>query len=392
MEETEQGKKQPRKKSPQPLLIAVIFVFCLLMNGAYIVMEKHDPEMSRRLFGFYQRYVFPIISTPFAFLTDKLPFSLGEMLIIAALIIIPLSIVIFILLTIIKRKDAAFKRGLRRVYGLLYAWVIAYVMLTETLGCFVLYHTPTFAELNDYPQDTYTASQLEQLCDYLIIRANNLSMQVQRDDEGRFILTADLDKTAKAAMKKLGKKYPQLSGYYATPKTVKNSFFMSQQYLMGIYFPFTIEANYNTEMYPLNAPDTVCHELAHTKGFIREDEAGFIAFLACDGSDDIEYQYSGYIRALKFVYNKCEENCDDKTVGRLYNMMSDGVIIDVKANSAYWQEVQESDEGLLNSQKVAEVSDKAMEASLKLNGIEDGKQSYGRMADLMLDWYFSQQE
>lgn len=33
-----------------------------------------------------------------------------------------------------------------------------------------------------------------------------------------------------------------------------------------------------------------------------------------------------------------------------------------------------------------------METSLKLNGVEDGKRSYGRMVDLLLDWYFMQQE
>ena len=56
------------------------------------------------------------------------------------------------------------------------------------------------------------------------------------------------------------------------------------------------------------------------------------------------------------------------------------------------QEVQESDKGLIDSKTVAEVSDKAMETSLKLNGVEDGKRSYGRMVDLLLDWYFMQQE
>ena len=65
---------------------------------------------------------------------------------------------------------------------------------------------------------------------------------------------------------------------------------------------------------------------------------------------------------------------------------------DWNGNVDYWQEVQESDKGLIDSKTVAEVSDKAMETSLKLNGVEDGKRSYGRMVDLLLDWYFMQQE
>lgn len=391
MVEHHQVVRDTRIRKAQRTLILILAGFCILANGAYVLLEKYSPETSVKVFGFYQRYVFPIISTPFAFLTDKLPFSLGEMLIIAAVIILPLSLIAFITLMIVKRKNRDFRRGAGRVYMLFLGWVAVYVLLTETLGCYVLYHGPTFAEQNDYPQDTYTAAQLEQLADFLIIRTNDLSMQVKRDTEGKFILTADLDDTAKAAMKELGERYPQLGGYYATPKAVKNSFFMSQQYLMGVYFPFTMEANYNDEMYSLNAPDTVCHELAHTKGYIREDEASFIAFLACDGSDNIDYRYSGYIRALKFVLEKCEQHCSEKTVSRLYNMLSDGVRIDWNSNSEYWSEVQQSDEGLFDSEKVAEVSDKAMEASLKLGGVEDGKQSYGRMTDLLLDWYFSEQ-
>ena len=43
--------------------------------------------------------------------------------------------------------------------------------------------------------------------------------------------------------------------------------------LMGIYFPFSMEANYNQDMYKAKLPDTICHELAHTKGYIQEDEA-----------------------------------------------------------------------------------------------------------------------
>lgn len=368
-----------RRKIQRTVIISLTAV-CVLLN----VLAWNSEKFSR----FYMQRVFPKITAPFARLTSGLPFSLGEVLIVIALIGVPLSVIAFIVLMIVKRKNRDAKRTIRRVYGYTYAWIFVYILLTETLNCFVLYHSPTFAELYGYPQDKYTAGQLEQLADRLIAETNALSEQVKRDEKGQFVLTADLDETAEKAMLSLAEDYPQLDGFYASPKAVKNSFFMSQQYLMGIYFPFTMEANYNDEMYSLNMPDTVCHELAHTKGFIREDEANFIGFLACHGSDNAEYRYSGYIRALKYVMSECEENCTEETVSRLYNALSDGVRADWNGNVDYWQEVQESDEGLIDSETVAEVSDKAMETSLKLNGVEDGKKSYGRMVDLLLDWYF----
>lgn len=372
-----------RRKRQRSVIIALI-IFCIAMNvAAYL-----SPRFSR----WYMREIFPEISSVFARLTSLLPFSLGEVLIIIALVGVPLSLIALIVLLTAKRKSRDSRRKIGRVYAYIYAWIFVYIILTETLNCFVLYHTPTFAEMYDYPQDKYTPAQLEQLADYLAAETNALSEQVQRDKEGKFVLTADLDKTARSAVQGLAKDYPQLSGYYPKPKAVVNSFFMSQQYLMGIYFPFTMEANYNDEMYPLNLPDTVCHELAHTKGFIREDEANFIGFLACYESGNVEYQYSGYIRALKYVISKCEDNCSEETVNRLYSSLAEGVRADWNGNVDYWQEVQESDKGLIDSKTVAEVSDKAMETSLKLNGVEDGKRSYGRMVDLLLDWYFMQQE
>ncbi|MBQ1537141.1 MAG: DUF3810 family protein, partial [Ruminococcus sp.] len=72
--------------------------------------------------------------------------------------------------------------------------------------------------------------------------------------------------------------------------------------------------------------------------------------------------------------------------------ISDEVLTDWNVNIEHWQKVQKSDEGLFDSEKVAEVSDKVSDASMKLNGVEDGKKSYDRVTDLLLDWYFMQQE
>lgn len=372
-----------RREKQLAVIIPVLFV-CVVLNA-----------IAWKSSGFARGYMedfFPNISKPYAMLMEKIPFSFGELLIQIGLWIVAVSTPVFILLMIVKRKSPDFKRTLKRIYGYFYAWVLTFVMLTETLNCFVLYHTPTFAKMYGYPGQWYTPSQLEQLCDHLIAETNAAAKEVKRDKDGRFVLTADLDKTATASMRKLSKEYPELGGWYTTAKPIKHSFFMSQQYTMGIYFPFTMEANYNTEMPELNLPDTICHELAHTKGFMREDEANFIAFLACDASDSADYRYSGYIRAMKYVLAQCEENCSQETVQRLHDSISDEVYADWNANREHWQEVQESDEGLFDSEKVAEVSDKVADTSMKLNGVEDGKKSYDRVTDLLLDWYFMQQE
>lgn len=53
---------------------------------------------------------------------------------------------------------------------------------------------------------------------------------------------------------------------------------MSYLDISGIYCPFTFEANVNVHMNDVLIPVTMCHELSHLSGYMREDEANFIAF------------------------------------------------------------------------------------------------------------------
>ncbi len=386
----DKGKKGGGSGQKQRLFIAIFVIISVFVLAFPKLTGKYIPEFNSDVAKLYMQHIFPLITLPYSWLTDKIPISFGEILIIAALVLIPLSLMIVIIVSVAKKPSGDTKKKVRHFFAYFWAWVLTFVLFTETFNCYALYNAPSFTEIyTQYPGDTYTAAQLEQLTDFLIYETNTLSGEVKRDDKGKFVLTADLDETAKAAMKGLSRQYPQLKGFYTTPKAIKNSFFMSQTNLMGIYFPFTMEANYNNEMVELNLPDTVCHELSHTKGFIREDEANFIGFLACYSSDNNDYRYSGCVRALRYALSKCEENCSKDTVSRLYGSLSDGVRADISANNEYWESVRKSDEGVFNSEKVAEVSDKAMEASIKFGGVEDGKKSYGRMVDLLLDWYYN---
>lgn len=363
------------KLNKNRIALIIIFSVCILLN----ILAWN----SRPFCDWYGEHILPFWMSAFGRPIALLPFSLGEIMIIIAVALVLLTIpALIVLLIVLKRR----RKTVLKVCGLIYIWIIAFIVVTETLNCFILYHRSTFGDTYGIPTAEHSSSELVELCDYLIANTNALSKQVPRAEDGTFILTADLDETARKAMAALGDEFPQLSGYYVTPKPIINSFFMSQQYLMGIYFPFSLEANYNKEMYSSNLPETVCHELAHTKGFMLEDEANFIAFLACDRCDNVEYRYSGYLRALKYVLSEVKDNCSDAEISKAYGSLAMEVVVDINGNSAYWRKVEESDEGLLPSKTVAKISDAAMETSLKLNGVEDGKKSYGRMVDLLLNY------
>ena len=378
-ENSEKTDKKSRKKlSKQFIALCTLLAVMVILN---IVAWE-----SRAFSDFYAAHIYPLWTQTYGWLTSLLPFSFGEILIMIAAFGIPLSLAAMVILLIVMKGR---RKKVAKIFGFVYGWIIAFVVTTETLNCFILYHCSTFAELNCIAVTEHTDEELEALGAQLVEEINACAEDVSRDENGRFVLSADLDDTARNAVAGLSDEFKNLDGYYVKPKSIICSFFMSQMDLMGIYFPFSMEANYNADMFAAKQPATICHEIAHTKGYIQEDEANFIAFMACERSDNADYRYSGYLSALTQVRNKIFEYADyDKKVA-FDNSISDLVWTDMDANSEYWENVKEADDTVFDSQTVSEVSDKAMETSLQLNGVEDGKKSYGRMVDLMLNYYYS---
>lgn len=188
-------------------------------------------------------------------------------------------------------------------------------------------------------------------------------------------------------MRKLGEKFDVLSGDYPDPKGLAMSGFYSQQYIMGYYFPFSMEANYNRQMYLTNIPVTMCHELSHLKGFIREDEANFIGYLACVDSDDSLFRYSGYLSVLGYLDRDFFRAVgEDSEVYLAHPLISDLVMEDKKfLTQETWEKVEEK--AVLKTETVKQAADAFLDTTLTLNGVEDGRISYSRVVDLLLQYY-----
>jgi len=144
--------------------------------------------------------------------------------------------------------------------------------------------------------------------------------------------------------------------------------------IVGVYFPYTGEPNFNNDVPEPARGSSVCHETAHRQGFAREDEANFIAYLVCTNSGDDYLRYSGYFLALNHAMNRLYA-ADRGAYIELRAQYSEGVTADFKAKNAYWRMF----EGIVE-ERVTQLNDDF----LKSHNQSDGTQSYGRMVDLML--------
>ena len=358
----------------------------------------------------YAEHIFPVWLNTFARLTSKVPFSVGEIMLVLAVAITVFGIVFFMINLIMHGR---FSLTLKK-YGKAYAWLVLVVCYVMTFNCFILYHATGFTqkyvvnanspetmvvdisddavaqalqtEMSD-SSNIYTRKNLTTLRNYLVEKCNTLSEQIERDENGNIIYDKDIIEESVKAMQKMGEKYDQLSGFYVSPKYLSCSGFFSQQYIMGYYFPFSMEANINSAMYITNVAPTVCHELAHTKGFMYEKDANLIGYLACINSDDTFLQYCGYLSVLNYVNNDFYETIGkNKEVYKKNTRISDCVADDnIFLTKENWQAVEKK--AVVKTATVKKVSATLMETSLKMNGVEEGMKSYNEVVGLLIDYY-----
>ena len=367
-----------------------------------VIMLNYLAWRSREFCDWYIDHIFPVWLNTYARLTSALSISVGEIMLILAVGITAFGIGFFIYNLIRRGK---YTTGLLK-YGRTYAWIVLVVGYVMTLNCFILYHATGFAqkymvketgtmvvdmsdtavvEVDTKGKSAYTKKNLATLRDYLVEQCNTLADQIDRDEQGTAVYSGDLIAESVHAMETMGQQYDRLSGYYVTPKYLKCSEFFSQQYIMGYYFPFSMEATINSVMYITNVAPTVCHELAHTKGFIFENDANMIGYLACIQSDDTFLQYCGYLSVLNYVNNDFYKSVNKSTYKK-HVRISDRVADDnVFLTREDWQAVEKT--AVVKTSTVKKVSNNFLNTNLKLNGVDEGIQQYNEVVNLLLDYY-----
>lgn len=371
-----------KKKGAAFWLPIIIIIVCLVFLAVC--------WFSTTVSDLYVTYVFPVITGAYGRLTSLADFSVGEKLLVFVVCFIAFCILFIITRIIAGRffKEGAVDRHTKAFSRYLIRFSVVLLTITAilmTFNCFVLYHTSGLQVKNSRNSEDYTIEDLATLRDYVVKKCNELSEVVPHDENGNVKYDGDMKSTAIEAMQNLGSEYPRLSGYYVTPKALYFSDFMCQQYMQGYYFPFSMEANYNDKMNLMNKPFTMCHELAHTHGYIYEDEANFFGFLACIDSEDIVFQYSGYLGVLNYINNDFYRAVSKEEYNS-HVKISDRVKYDNEfVSQEGWKEIEEN--AILPTETVKKAADTFIDTNLKVNGVSSGKASYSHVVGLIMDYY-----
>ncbi|MCL2633383.1 MAG: DUF3810 domain-containing protein [Oscillospiraceae bacterium] len=371
----------------KPLIYIAATVFLSIVLGV----------ISRLSVGFSDWYsvnVYRLAVNIFARISGIFPFSVAEILIIY---LVPASIAAIVIIIIkgVKTKDKKRRAlfGLKVFMGTL--CTASTLLLLFIMNCGINYNRREFLHGENVDISHIGDEELWVIFNIVLDEFNAVLPLIHTDENGAFVLTGDLSKSAPEAMRAAAKLYPSLDTYYPRPKPVINSEIMSHFTILGVYSPYTIEANYNNAALDSEKPLTACHELAHLTGFMREDEANFIAFIACRESGDPELMYSAYLNII-FRLANAFDSIDYYLAA--HDLIPEQAHRQREMQYDYWWkyfyriiETVDEDTGevieIIKSAPASDISEEVNDAYLKSQGMGDGVKSYGRVLDLIIAFY-----
>lgn len=171
-------------------------------------------------------------------------------------------------------------------------------------------------------------------------------------------------------------------GGFSDPKPLLLSGAATWLDIRGVYIPFTGEATYNEKLMDCDLPFHIAHIKAHQRGFAREDEANFIAFVVCIKSNEPYVRYSGYLHGMKVLDFLAKSDMQD--VQALRAMIVPGAMADIQARETFGARSK--------SPVLSGISDGAINIYLRANRIRGGLKNFVEDTPLIVNYMLKNPE
>ena len=350
-------------------------IWCIVAYGiaALALLIYLIARISPAFADVFNQNVSELFRRTLATLTNFIPFSLGE----ALILLLPVGFGLTVWYAAKYRCDTW--RSTWSFVGILLA------VLSLILSMFVFtfatgYHGRTLDQKLGLAQKEVSAEELYQTALILAQKVNEEQANLVYADDGFSVMPyslSDMNDKLLDAYDDFCEQHAFIDHFDTRLKPVMLSELMNYTHITGVYSYFTGEANIDIAFPDYTIPYTAAHELAHQRGIAREDEANMIAFLVCMESDDAYIRYCAYLNMYEYVSNALYRANPD-----LYAQARATLDADVRgemiAYSNFFSKYQNS--------TASSVSGAVNDTFLKFQGTE-GTASYGMVVDLTVAYY-----
>jgi hypothetical protein len=363
--------QRPVRNYEKLSLFSKLVLFSIPPTALIYLLARLSPAFA----DFFNRYISQPLRMLYAAVTNVLPFSLGE----AMLLLLPLALGL-LLYHAIRHRIHSRRATLIYVAEIACVAVLFLVIFVWNFG--VGYYTAPLHHKDklDLERQEVSAEDLYQTALILVDEVNQLAVEQSYRADGFSVMPytiSEMNDRLMEAYRDFCSDYDFIDTFQSRVKPVMLSEPMSYTHITGVYSYFTGEANINAIFPEYSLPYTAAHELAHQRGIAREDEANFIAFLVCIRSDDPYLRYSGYLNLYEYVASALYQASPE-----LYFDSRSKLITPVRqemiAYSNFFDRYRDS--------KVSEVSGAINNTYLQMQGTQ-GTRSYGLVVDLAVAYY-----
>lgn len=312
--------------------------------------------------GFYQ-----LSSVAQRSVSALFPFALGDFL-YGTLILYCLWHIFTVLRKAVRKQLSAESRFVIPLQLLSFT-LILYIVFKLLWG--LNYSRPSISGRLGISDQKYTTKDLVLLGDFLVKRVN--ALEQQRKNQNYTI--RELQDKSEMAYARLAKKNRFFTYRMPAVKPVMFSWLVSKIGIEGYYCPLSGEANINMRLPATVLPFVTSHEISHTLGIAREDEANLIGYLVSINSADVNFRYSGDYNILRSVLFEIRMKSPED-FARLLKLINPGTLADFKEEHEFWKKYNGEMSAYMGT---------ALDKFLKINNQKKGTDSY---QDIVL-WVFN---
>lgn len=331
-------------------------LLCLLVLAVGVWLIQASPVLGEA----YSRYLYPVVATVLTAVSRFVPFSLYDLLIVAAV-----AGTVLVLVGVALRR-LSWRKALK---GVCYTVGWLYVAFYWLWG------------MNYFRQNFYVRNQLPraEVCDSLYFDfARDYIMQYNQSvslaGEPDTSLLRPLSEEGYERLSRQLKIYPPY--WAAQPKPMLLSRVMAKMGIKGYIGAYFNEPLVSTCLLPHEYPFTYLHEMAHVMGISSEAEANLYAFLIGSESGDAAVRASAYSALFGYVMGNARRILSPEQYQELLEMVSP------QARSLYEKEYEHWRN--LYSSTLGDVQERLYDWFLKNNRVTSGTQNYSEVIGYLL--------
>ena len=295
-----------------------------------------------------------------SWLSGLIPFiSLTELL----FVILFISAVLLIIFAIKNFLKGHFLKAINKLIDI--PLIVLIVLATYSFSCEASYNRQKMPL--PYYETEVSRDDYVDIYNYYADDVNNCIERLEFKDNGD-VKGMKLDKLTKEVKEsyKIIENDSYFHKHFGSVKPMLSSFIYREFQITGVTFSPLGEANINTLNTNVNLPLTVAHEIAHTKGVMREDDANQLAFYVCLNSNSPYLRYSAYSAYFSQVYVMISDDyIDEEEKGNIHKI--DAMFS--KTRNYEWEYWSKHD-------LLGDIGDWFNDLYIKMSGVKEGTASY----------------